>query len=288
MESHDEERLMYKTTNFGNSTASYSTKPQDTALQRMALASAFFYTIPGPKMLWQFGELGYDYSINHCPDGTIKPECRLANKPIRWDYYSEPNRRELYAIISELNHLRRTNPVFSNDINHELDLSGFNKRIKLSDSNLQVVVIGNFDIQPGSVNPSFHQTGWWYNHFTRDSINVTDVNASINLLPAQWHIYTSKPLATAIGINEVEYNSNQVNAYPNPFSGELYFETSTGQTISEVTILDNLGRTVYHSKFENHQGNKVAISIPNLAKGVYIYQVETASKTLTGKIIKTQ
>lgn len=36
-----------------------------TALKRMQQAAAFFFTIPGPKMIWQFGELGFDYSIEY-------------------------------------------------------------------------------------------------------------------------------------------------------------------------------------------------------------------------------
>ncbi|MEI9909455.1 MAG: hypothetical protein WDO71_07195 [Bacteroidota bacterium] len=77
MESHDEERLMYKNLNFGNSSGSYNTRDLNTALKRMELNAAFFLTIPGPKMIWQFGELGYDFSINRCADGTINNNCRL-------------------------------------------------------------------------------------------------------------------------------------------------------------------------------------------------------------------
>ncbi|NEW79809.1 MAG: alpha-amylase, partial [Gelidibacter sp.] len=60
MESHDEERLMYKNLQFGNSNATYNVKNLNTALSRQELAGMFFFTIPGPKMIWQFGELGYD------------------------------------------------------------------------------------------------------------------------------------------------------------------------------------------------------------------------------------
>ena len=56
-------------------------KTLSTAIDRIKLASAFFFTIPGPKMIWQFGELRYDYSINF--------NGRTGNKPIRWDYYSD-------------------------------------------------------------------------------------------------------------------------------------------------------------------------------------------------------
>ena len=51
------------------------------ALDRMELAGAFYFTIPGPKMIWQFGELGYDISINQ--------NDRTGNKPIKWEYFDE-------------------------------------------------------------------------------------------------------------------------------------------------------------------------------------------------------
>ena len=96
MESHDEERLMYKNLEFGNSNSNYNVKDLNTALSRQETAGVFFLTIPGPKMIWQFGELGYDYSINNCPDGTINNDCRVSNKPIRWDYDDNPNRKHIY------------------------------------------------------------------------------------------------------------------------------------------------------------------------------------------------
>jgi len=172
-------------------------------------------------------------------------------------------------------------------MNHDLNVNGFKKRIKLSDANLQVVIIGNFDINSGSINPSFHQTGWWYDHFNRDSINVTDVNASINLEPGEWHLYTSKPLATAINLEEIEYNSSELIAYPNPFNGEVYFESSTNETITEIKVLDNLGRVVYSEDFKTERDNKIKIELLDITSGIYIYEVKTTSKTFTGKIIKT-
>ena len=97
MESHDEERLMYKNLTYGNSSnPEHDIKELDVALERQKLAGMFFFTIPGPKMIWQFGELGYDYSINHCPDGTLSDNCRVSRKPIRWDYNWHENRKCLF------------------------------------------------------------------------------------------------------------------------------------------------------------------------------------------------
>ena len=90
MESHDEERVMYKDIQYGNSSGSYNIKDTATALKRQQLTAAFLFMLPGPKMIWQFGELGYDYPINYCGNGTINDACRTDPKPIRWDYYQQP------------------------------------------------------------------------------------------------------------------------------------------------------------------------------------------------------
>ncbi len=70
MESHDEERIMYKNRTFGNtSVATHNARTIKVATQRTGTAAAFLFTIPGPKMMWMFGELGYDVSINQTAVG---------------------------------------------------------------------------------------------------------------------------------------------------------------------------------------------------------------------------
>ncbi len=69
-ESHDEERLMYKNEQYGAASGSYNVKNIPTGLARNGMAAAFWSMQPGPKLLWEFGELGYDLSINRCTDGT--------------------------------------------------------------------------------------------------------------------------------------------------------------------------------------------------------------------------
>ena len=113
MESHDEERMMYKNLQFGNAAGTYNTKDIYTALNRMEMCAAFFTMIPGPKMIWEFGEIGYDYSINHCTNGTVNNACRLDPKPIRWDYLQNISRQRLFDIYSALLKLR-FHPLYKN------------------------------------------------------------------------------------------------------------------------------------------------------------------------------
>jgi 1,4-alpha-glucan branching enzyme len=80
-ESHDEERLMYKNLNYGNTGSGYDVKILSTALDRQKAYAAILFPIPGPKMLWQFGELGYEYGINRCENGTYSNDCRTSPKP---------------------------------------------------------------------------------------------------------------------------------------------------------------------------------------------------------------
>jgi len=103
MESHDEERLMVKNILYGNSTVDYNIKEPNTSLSRIELAAAFFFSVPGPRMIWQFGEMGYDISIDF--------NGRVGSKPIRWDYLELHPR--LNPVFSSLIHLKTQEPAFS-------------------------------------------------------------------------------------------------------------------------------------------------------------------------------
>ena len=46
MESHDEERLMFKNIKYGNAAGSYNIKDTITALRRNEMAAAFYFAIP--------------------------------------------------------------------------------------------------------------------------------------------------------------------------------------------------------------------------------------------------
>lgn len=193
MESHDEERIMYNNLQYGNASGSYNIKDVNTALQRQELTAAFFFTIPGPKMLWQFGELGYDFSINYCKDGTTNSNCRLDNKPIRWDYFQNPNRKKLYDTYSKLIKLRQ-NPLFKDvfvtNVTNQ-NLGGYFKTITLSANASKIVVVGNFDVASQSGSVSFPSAGKWYDYMNGGFITTTGAPVNFNLQPGQYFVYTS-------------------------------------------------------------------------------------------------
>ncbi len=213
MESHDEERLMYKNIQFGNSNSSYNVKDENTALNRIASAGAFYFTIPGPKMIWQFGELGYDVEIDF--------NGRTGKKPIRWEYFNDPERKEIYTLWSKLIALKKQEDIFRTS-NFTLDVSDNTglKTIHLSndiasDDLEHVTILGNFGITPQNITPKFQKTGTWFNLLDENNtITVTDINATILLQPGEFKIYGNS--ATTLSNEDIINDTSLFNVYPNP------------------------------------------------------------------------
>jgi hypothetical protein len=275
MESHDEERLMYKNKTFGNSSGNYNIQLQATALARMQLAGAFFFLVPGPKMIWQFGELGYDYSIDY--------DCRVCNKPIRWDYYTG-KRLRLYQVWSALIELKTSEPAFRSG-DFSLSVSGETKRIEINHANMDVRIIGNFDVVQQSVDPSFSSTGWWYSYFEGDSLEVTDVNGTLALEPGQFQIYTtkklSKPEITA-SLEAVEPHPAALQVYPNPIADWIQVDPIPER--SWLTVIQSNGQVLREISLREYQSR---VDLSSLAPGLYVLIRETGNRAPeTVKVIK--
>lgn len=290
MESHDEERLMYKNKLYGNSGSggAYDISEENTALKRQELVGVFAYSIPGPKMIWQFGELGYDYSINHCTNGTVDPNCRLDAKPVRWDYYDEPPRRQLYNVWSAMLNLRNESEVFHTS-NYNYNLSSKVKRINLNHSSMNVAVIGNFDVQPNDGTPNFQHTGWWYEFFTGDSINVTDVNMAVSLDAGEYRLYTDVKTNTynpVVSIEQPAWVSN-LKISPNPSSGNLQIEFSldSHQDIL-IRVLDISGKEIESIYKGNEQHIHIQQDLSMLPPSIYLIQLQTPQGTWVKKWVK--
>jgi hypothetical protein len=298
MESHDEERLAYKNLQFGNSSGGYSVKDSVTALQRNELASAFFYTVPGPKMLWQFGELGYDYSINYCPNGSISSNCRTDPKPIRWNYYDVPRRRKLFDVTSALIHLKTTYDVFSTTDYTAAIGAGYKKRINLNSDDMNVTVLGNFNVLNENIIPTFQHTGWWYEYFSGDSLDVTDVSATLAFLPGEYRLYTDVKLPEppggyteyTLGTEDLAFWENlDMNIFPNPTSGDVtvsfQLPESAQVNIGLFSVTGQLITTVVNGRLMagEHQMNIEQ----ELTPGVYLVRLAVDGKVRTGKLVVT-
>lgn len=194
MESHDEERMGYKQTQWGNGALKTELAAR---MKQLAANAAFFLTVPGPKMIWQFGELGYDFSINADASGTVLGESyRTARKPIRWDYYETAERRGLYEVYARLTALRNAHPeLFGSGSFREwrVGLSDWNngRYLKLESGAKKLVLVGNFTSASSvEVSASFGSTGLW-NELGGGTLSVTSPTQAVSVAAHGFRIFTN-------------------------------------------------------------------------------------------------
>lgn len=178
MESHDEERAAYKQIQWGNGML----KTDLTArMSQLSANAAFFFTVPGPKMIWQFGEMGFDISIEE--------NGRTGRKPIKWDYLNVPQRKQLHDTYTKLITLRMDHPeMFTSTatlqwkVNETYWENGRFLTLSDTDGTKQVVVIGNFTNTAITTNATFPKTGIWYNYMnSSETLEVSSTTMTITV-----------------------------------------------------------------------------------------------------------
>jgi 1,4-alpha-glucan branching enzyme len=290
MESHDEERVQYKNTNFGAVNGAYNVKDPATGLRRNEMAAAFLFSMPGPKMLWQFGELGYDFSINHCANGTVNNNCRVDNKPIRWDYKSVFPRQRLHDAYSGMLKLRQHpsyNKVFVGG-NVTSSLAGAFKWLRLTTDTSSLVTIGNYDVVASTGVVTFPQAGTWYDYFSGQTINVTELTQTITLQPGEYHVYLNRNITNVLTpVSDVVYQreNTRLRVYPNPVrqGSIIEYELPSSGTVT-FTMTNSMGQRVGSviSKFQAKGAYRMDIrnmmsSGKQLASGNYFVKLEFGS-----------
>ncbi|MBP1225811.1 alpha-amylase family glycosyl hydrolase [Flavobacterium sp. 1355] len=285
-ESHDEERLMYKNVQYGASAGSYNVKTLNTALTRMSAIGAVSLLVPGPKMIWHFGELGWDESIFTCNNGTVNDssgtipgDCKLDTKPQpQWveNWQGDSNRNKIYNDWSKMITLKIAEPVFLGTPTIA-NANSLSVNIKITNPNLaatqlkDVLIVANFDVTTQNVATGFQYTGVWYNLMDNTTINVADVNAPISLAAGEYRIYGNKQANLAIADFEKE---NSVNLYPNPVTD--YFTLNV--TTTKVQVYSVTGQLV--KSFATHGNLDFQFNVADLKTGLYLVKAVDENKKI--------
>jgi hypothetical protein len=299
MESHDEERLMYKNLTFGNAATAYNVKNLSTALRRMEAAASLFFTIPGPKMIWQFGEKGYDKSIFACTDNTVPQpygtdNCKLSRKEPRWNYMQEVSRKRLFEIYAALIKLRNTQPALFNSTNFEYSLTGAVKYFKITEPNLGVLIVANFDVTQTTTLVTFQSAGTWYDYLTGETITASGAAQSLTLQPGEYHVYVSKNITNVITTPVIDITTPQhtlnTKLYPNPVTGISVLEVEipeTGKTqINLFNIAGQQTGTIFSGMMAKGKHQVSLISkINNLPAGIYLIKIQSKNQTGLAKLV---
>ena len=174
MESHDEERMAYKQEKYGHSSIKGNLK---NSMENLALNAVCFLTIPGPKMIWQMGELGYNYNKwcnEQGEDGTADEKYETDRKPVKWEYYNDANRKALYDVYCKLNGLRNKNAdLFGKGV----DLNGSNlggwplKTVALSYGSKKVWAYANYHGNGASSQTINIPSGTWTDILSGNTVN---------------------------------------------------------------------------------------------------------------------
>ena len=119
----------------------------------------------------------------------------------------------------------------------------------------------------------------------RRKSTVTSPSTTFNL-SSQWDSYatdTCNNLASKIvkPIEEEIADSDEIVIYPNPSDGNFYVGFDNVDTTYSIEIISFAGQKV----FEKQNTTDSAIAVSHLAKGIYIVQIITDSKTLIKNII---
>jgi hypothetical protein len=94
--------------------------------------------------------------------------------------------------------------------------------------------------------PGFTHVGTWYDYFTGESLEVSDLNASVAFAPGDYHLWTDVALETPeniLGIAEAELDA-AFEVVPNPGTQARIELHAPHLASSGLRILDLTGRCV--------------------------------------------
>lgn len=290
-ESHDEERLMFKNLQYGNSAnTAHNVKDLNVALSRMSAQGAVFFMIPGPKMIWHFGELGWDLSIFTCNNGSVNPEggtdgdCKLDTKPQpQWanNWLTNVQREKLYYDWKRMIQLKKDEAVFEGNYTMA-SANTLTPKVYITDTSLapttlnSVVVISNFDVTAQQVAPNFPNPGTWYNLMDNSAVEITNPTAAITLQPGEFKIYGNQTVVLGTG----EQAITKAALYPNPTSDVFTINLPT----AKVAIYALTGQLV---KTFGGSAAFTMFDVSSLTKGVYLVKVtDSDNRENTLKLIR--
>nr|MBS9767902.1 lamin tail domain-containing protein [Flavobacteriaceae bacterium] len=198
LESHDEERIGYKVKKWGKNndgTTKY-------LINRLKLVATFNMLLPGPRMVWQFGELGYDKSIDE--------NGRTGKKTNAWDlnYDKDAERQQLYRLYSLIFKLRNDYKFYPTESEPQYDNIGSTTDWKRKmrfwapvpsnptlKKTVQIIPVGNFDTENNAtITPEYdpNLTGKWFKYNGDPAVDGTPYQ--VNSVSDTYDLKTNDPV----------------------------------------------------------------------------------------------
>jgi len=270
-ESHDEERNFYNAKISGIGTVATDSIYR---VSRVPLNVAFNVLVPGPKMIYEFGEMGYDYSINSLGG-------RTSDKPSAWDWLNLAHRKAASDACAKIITLRKQYPTAFTQGTFSLNIAtadwNTGRRIALTHADLNMIALGNFNASATiTATPNFTKTGTWYNLLTGEQLNVTNTAMTVSMPAGSLLIYTDRQINLSTGINDVVQNNTSV--YPTETVDKVH--VSTPEQVKKINVYNMQGALLKSAI------NSTEISLQEFTTGVYILEVTTLDGKAIYRIIK--
>ena len=275
MESHDEQRMLYEIRESGRQRGDYDTRAYTTSLARAELAANFFYTVPGARMLWQFGEYGYPIDINE--------NGRTGNKPILWELLERQANRRLFNVTASLIKLRRDFDVFREGAFDNLRSSlgsGELRTISVEGDAFDALIVGNFGLTNRTLRvdlPVADGDDLAYEYWSGETLTVPSTGQTrLSLAPGEYRLYTSVALdppqggylQPVSGMAERLPPGARVQIVGNPSHEILQLEIGGWSEPLSLGLFDATGRQVLHRELGAVAGLR-RIPVDPLAAGTY-------------------
>jgi len=289
-ESHDEERLMVEAAHKGHF-------DRQSALERSKAVAALLLLTPGPKLLWQFGELGYDAGIHE--------NGRTGRKPQRWEYLRNPERLKLLGVYAALARLRQSAPLFKTT-DFELTHADGLQRLTLADAHGVAAVVANFGTRPVTDAQPFtlrtlsgvKMPPVLFDFLTGQTLE-TD---SLTYQPGEFHVFSSEkwpaPAANLVpwtltaptALPAPPVGGGWLTVFPNPTWETLILELESeyrGDVLLEIN--DVTGRRLTHFQPRKVDEKLVQhLPIRELPRGTYLLQIAEGGRRRMEKFVKEQ
>lgn len=192
-ESHDEERSFFNAKTKGREVIK---NDENLRLGRIAVNTAFNVLLNGPHMIWQYQEVGYDWSINSSydqPTGSSSGNrTAIKTRPESYGFFKPGIRMEQYKLIAAVCYLRThlLPTVFAGDpVAVSVGSGKVVRTIEWGSGATAVFVAGNFS--PDSPQQLTVPSSTWYDYL-HGATAVT--SSTLMLAPGELLVLTGSPL----------------------------------------------------------------------------------------------
>ncbi len=177
-ESHDEERMQYKAKTWGNGNLQTN---EAARLGRVAENVAFNVLLNGAHMLWQFEEIGYDYSIDYNGRTGTKPNPQIKG------YFTQPERVDAFTKCAQVITLRTQLAPQAFTGTPTVNI-GSGKAMRTIQWGNKVFAAANFSVSGNEAVTL--PSGTWYDYLG----GAQRANGTYTLAPGELKVFTSTAL----------------------------------------------------------------------------------------------